>query len=272
MNITRLFTLLLFSLTSVYANVYYSKVEPYEVRKISSNVMGVVIEVKEEMLGKKLSHSPYLVIDSELDEKELTYLKDKLAYLKNTLNVNEKMILNLEQSLLRKRINYERVKNLKIKSSVEKDREFYDLINSENTYLAKEKEINNLKVQIADFELREAQLQRSIIDKNLKAEGFVLYSLDVKVGQVVNKSTPLATVVDTSRAILTIYLDDSDIENAVGSVIYIDNKKTTYKVDRLLNIADSQNISKYKAQIIIEAPKVFSKLVKIELKKSSDAK
>lgn len=43
-------------------------------------------------------------------------------------------------------------------------------------------------------------------------------------------------------------------------------KKTAYKISRLLNIADSKNISKYMAQIIIESPKLFSKLVKIELK------
>jgi len=272
MNITRLFILLFFSLNSLYANVYYSKVEPYEVRKISSNVMGVVLEIKEDLLGKSLSTEPYLVIDSELDREELKYLKEKLEYLRNTLSVNEKIILNLQATLLKKRANYERVKNLKIKSSVEKDREFYDLVNSENLYLAKENEINNLKVQIADLELRRAQLLRSVSDKNLVADGFVLYSLDVKVGQVVNKATPLATVVDTSRAILTLYLDEKDVDNAFDSIIYIDGKETAYKVDRLVNIADAQNISKYKAQIIIKAPKLFSKLVKVELKKGKNEK
>ena len=248
------------------ANVYYSKVEPYEVRKISSNVVGVVLSTAEEMIGSRLSKSTYLEIDSQLDRDELRYTKEKLDYLRDTVATNEKMLINLENSLERKRENYERVKEMKIKSSVEKDREFYDLIASENSYLATMKEINTLKTQITDLKLRKAQLLRSIKDKKLSAEGYTLYSIDVKVGQVVNKSTPLATVVDTTKAILTIYLNTEDVLDAKSSVVYMDGVKTAYRVDRLLDIADSKNISKYKAQIIIDAPKLFSKLVKVELK------
>jgi len=54
--------------------------------------------------------------------------------------------------------------------------------------------------------------------------------------------------------------------NAEQKSVYIDGKKTSYKISRLLNIADSKNISKYMAQIIIKSPKIFSKLVKVELK------
>ncbi|MDF1877940.1 HlyD family secretion protein, partial [Sulfurimonas sp. SAG-AH-194-L11] len=128
------------------------------------------------------------------------------------------------------------------------------------------KEINTLKTQIADLELRQKQLLHTIKDKSLHAEGFKLYSLEVKVGEVVNKGTPLATLMDTTHALLSIYLNEEDVLLAKNSIIYINGKKTDYKIDRLLNIADSKNISKYKAQIIIKAPKVFSKLAEIELK------
>jgi len=180
--------------------------------------------------------------------------------------MNEKMLKNLEESLNKKRENYKKVLSLKIKSSVEKDREFYDLISSENSFLATQKEINSLKTQIADLELHKAQLQRSIEDKTLTAKSYVLYELNVKVGEVVNKGTPLATILDTSKAILTIYLNEEDVVNAKSAVIYIDDTKTSYKITRVLNIADSKNISKYMAQIVVESPEIFSKLVKIELK------
>ena len=49
-------------------------------------------------------------------------------------------------------------------------------------------------------------------------------------------------------------------------MVYIDDKKTNYKISRVVNIADSQNISRYMAQIVINSPEVFSKLVKVELK------
>lgn len=258
--------LLLLSVMALQASVYYSKVEPYETRKIASNVTGVVVKTHENMIGKHLSIKPYIEIDSLLDKDDLRVTKEKLTYLKNTVTVNQKILKNLAQSLEKKRVNYDRVKKLKIKSSVEKDKEFYDLVSSENAALSTQKEINTLEAQIADLQLHKVQLQRSINDKTLQEKGFKLYSIEVKVGQVVNKGTPLATLVDDSRAILTIFLNEEDVANAKKKIIYINGVKTAYKIGRLLNIADSKNISKYKAQIIIKAPKLFSKLVQVELK------
>jgi hypothetical protein len=187
-------------------------------------------------------------------------------YIKNSLEINEAVLVNLEDSLVKKRENYRKIEPLKFKSSVEKDREFYDLITSENLYLNTRKEIQNLKVQISDLQLREVQLEKSIKDKKLVAEGFVLYEMLVKPGQVVGMAAPLAKVADVSKALLSVYLDESDVLNAKEKIVYIDEKKTSYRVSRLLNIADSKNISKYMAQIVIDSPELFSKLVKVELK------
>ena len=266
MNLFKIIILFFISLLSLNASEYYSRVEPYEVRKISSDVSGIILSVNEDMLGRKLSKDAFIIIDATLDKEELKAINSKLRYMQDILDTNEKILTNLKDSLEKKRANYERVKGMKIKSSVEKDREFYDLVASENTSLATQKEIDTLHNQMTDLSFRKAQLTRNLSDKVLQAEGFTLYSLDVKVGQVVNKATPLATVVDTSKAILTIYLDENDLKNRDNLSVYIDGKKSNYKLDRVLNIADSKNISKYKAQIIIKAPKLFSKLVKVELR------
>lgn len=254
------------------AKVYYSKVEPYDFRYISSNVNGVVTYIDEDMLGKKLSAKAYIKIDADLDKKELKYLKLKSKELRKIVEVNEAILINLQESLKRKRINYKQIENLKIKSRVEKDREFYDLVASENSSLATQKEINNLKVQLDDLAFKKAQLERNISDKYISNRGFVLYSIEVKRGQVVNKGTLLAKIADTSKALLSIYLDEEDLKDAKKKILYIDGKKTAYKITRLSYIADAQNISKYLAQIVIKAPKVFSKLAKIELKDANDAK
>ena len=256
--------MLMFSLS--FAKVYYAKVEPFELRAISSNVSGLVLQANEDLIGTTLSSKPYIIIDSEVDAKEFKYIKDKLEYMREIVKVNESVLENLAKNLAKKRDNYEKVQSLKFKSSVEKDREFSDLISSENLYLNTQKEINNLKIQITDTKLREVQLKRSIEDKNLRAKGFVLYEMLVKPGQVVGIATPLAKVADVSRAKLTIFLDETDLVNAEQKTLYIDGKKTSYKISRLLNIADSKNISKYMAQIILKSPKIFSKLVKVELK------
>ncbi|MEA1892723.1 MAG: HlyD family secretion protein [Campylobacterota bacterium] len=262
----RVLIILFLMFSFAYSKIYYSKVEPYEIRDISSNVSGVVLFIDENMIGEKLMEKAYIQIDSELDEKELVFIKEKLEYLRDIVGVNQIVLVNLENSLERKRKNYKRIEDLKFKSVVEKDREYYDLVSSENLYLATQKEIQNLKIQITDLKLRKEHLQRSVSDKYLNHKGYVLYDILVKVGQVVGISTPLAKIADISRAKLTIYLDEPDVIGAKNKLVYIDGEKTSYRVSRVLNIADEKNISKYMAQIIIDSPRLFSRLVTIELK------
>lgn len=262
----KIFILILCMFSISYAKVYYAKVEPFELREISSKVSGLVVYTDENLIGKKLTAKPYIQMDFEIDQKDLKSTKEKLTYVKSILEINEAILVNLDESLGKKRENYKKVEPLKFKSVVEKDKEFYDLIASENLYLNTRKEIQNLKIQISDLRFKEAQLERSISDKNLVAENFILYEMLVKPGQVVGIATPLAKVADDSKALLTIYLDESDVLSAKKSAIYIDGEKTSYQISRLLNIADSKNISKYMAQIVISSPKLFSKLVKVELK------
>ena len=110
------------------------------------------------------------------------------------------------------------------------------------------------------------RLQKSIADKQVVAKGFVLYELLVQKGAFVNPATPLATVADVSKALLNIYVDAKVLEDITKKSIYIDDKKTDYKISRIWPIADGVNISKYRVQIIINPPKLFSKLVKVEFK------
>jgi multidrug resistance efflux pump len=257
--------LLIISL-SLYAKEYYAKVEPYEVKTIAANVSGLVTFADEKREGGILDAKPYILIDDELDQIELEKNIAKIALLENTLTHNREMEKNYKLMLEKKQLNYDRVKALKIKSTVEKDKEFYDLVTTQNQYLGTLKEIENLQVQINDLKLRQAQLRRSIQDKRLSARGYVLYSLKVKEGQVVNLSTPLAEVADVSKAKLTVYLNAEDMKKATEQVIYLDGKKSEYRVSRLWNIADDTHLSSYKAEIVIEAPKNFSRLVKIEFK------
>jgi len=86
----KLISLILLTTTLLFSKVYYSKVEPYEIRDISSNVSGLVLFIDEDMIGKKLSSKSYVQIDSQLDLKELKYTKQKLIYLKNTVSSNDK--------------------------------------------------------------------------------------------------------------------------------------------------------------------------------------
>lgn len=261
-----LFILLFIPVFTLYAKQYYAKVEPYEIRTISANVSGLVLFTDEQKEGAKLGTKEYIIIDDELDVIENDKLEKKVQLLHVTLSLNEDLKKNYEEITKRKNKNYERIKDLKIKSSVEKDREFYDVVASQNSLISLEKEIISLQTQINDLELRSAQLQRSISDKHLKAEGYILYALMVKPGQVVAPSTPLAKIADASRALLTIYLSSEEIRDVKEKVLYLNGAKSNYKIDRIWNIADEKHLSSYKAEIIIDAPEHFSSLMKVELR------
>ncbi len=263
----KLITVFLMLMTTVLsAKEYYAKVDPYEIRTIASNVSGLVLFADEKSEGSVLGSKPYIQIDDELDQVELEKNIAKIKLLQNTLELNQKMEKNYQSMLQKKQENYDRIKGLKIKSTIEKDREFYDLISTQNQYLGILKEIENLNVQINDLKLRQAQLKRSISDKRLIANGYVLYKLLVKEGQVVTMATPLAEVADIRQAKLTLFLNAEDVENISHKVIYLNDKKTDYTISRLWNIADSTHLSSYRAEIVINAPDKFSALVKVEFK------
>ena len=262
----KLFLVFLFFVNALFAEVYYAKVEPYKFHNVASDVTGIVTKVNDDLLGKVLHNEVYISIDDLLDKEEYNYTKQKIKDLQSTLDFAKKTVANLQEVLKRKRINYKKIEAMKIKSRIEKDREFYDLIATQNNYLATQKEINTLQMQIADLLLRKKSLYKTLHDKRLRAKGLLLYSIQVKEGQFVNKGTPLATLADTSKALLTIYVNENDIDTIQNKVVYIDGKKTKYKVNRFVKVADNVNLSKYEAQIIIKAPKIFSQLVKVELK------
>ena len=256
----------LFFLSSLMASEYYSKVEPYRFYTLQSNVSGLIVKSDEKLEGKILSNEAFIRIDDELDQKELHILKAKKRNLEKSLELNEKMADNLAVMIAKKNENYERIKDLPIKSNVEKDKEFFDLSTTQNSQLATLEKLETIRSQINDTQLRIEQLKRAIKDKHLKAEGMVLYKLHVKKGQVVAPGMNLAEVADVSLGKLTIFLNMNALESAKRKTIYINDKPTKYKIDKIWPLSDAEHISSYKTEIIVKAPEQFSTLYKIEFK------
>jgi multidrug efflux pump subunit AcrA (membrane-fusion protein) len=249
------------------AKEHYAKVEPYEVKSVSSNVSGEVTFADEKREGKVLDGDAYLKIDDMLDHEELSRVIKNIESLKKTLEIDEDMLKNYALIVEKKEQNYKRVKELKMKAELEKDRELYDFLNSQNQYLSLKKEIQNLKIELNNLTLRKAQLQKSINDKTKSAKGFVLYELLVKEGEVVSSLTAVAKIADVSYAKLTLFLNEEELQEAKESKIFLDSIETNYKLDKIYNIADSKHLSSYKVEILIDPPKIFSNLLKIEFKR-----
>lgn len=248
------------------AKEYYAKIEPFEILNVSSNVSAEVIYADVINEGKTLSKKSYIVMDDSLDRVELKSIEAKMDAMNTTMHHNREMVKNYQEIIERKQENYNRIKDLKIKSSVEKDRDYFDLVNSQNSLLAIQKEMESITVQLGDLQVRRSQLKKSISDKHLSAPGYLLYKLLVKPSAFVNPGTPLAQLADVRKGKVILFLSAQEAAEVQNKTIYFDGKPTVYRIDKIWKIADGTRISSYKAEILVSAPKRFSTLVKVEFK------
>lgn len=252
---------------SLNASVYYAKVEPYEAYSIKATASGEVVSVFKNAEGKVSNGGVLLQIDDLLNKKELKSSKTKLQSLKRTMELTSKNVRNSKEVERIREDNYNKIKNLKTKSRTSKDAELINLINASNQVLSLENSLESLKVSISDLEFRIATLEDTISKKSVKIKkSFLIYNIYVNEGDFVNVGTPLVDAYDISKGKLTIYLSKEDVDKAENSTIYINDKRSEFKIDKIWKVVDKQNISSYRTEIIIPAPKRFSELLKIEFK------
>ena len=158
------------------------------------------------------------------------------------------------------------------KSDLDKDLEFYDLITTENNYLSLRGQTVDIKTQLRDLDTNIATLKKSIKDKKISSNGMYIDELYVKKDDFVNLGTSIMKVLDMSKAKLTVYLTKEDVQEMENKVIFLDGKPTQYRFNKIWNVADSKYISSYRAELVVEAPERFSKLIKIELRDKPKAK
>jgi multidrug resistance efflux pump len=223
----------------LFAKVHYAKVEPYESVILKSAVSALVLDVDLDAEG------------SLVEEKRVIYLDDHLD--KINLRTSKENLLTLQETLKRQESYFQRMNKLNTVSATQKDNAFYSFASA--------------KTQFLDMQYKVAQLEDSIEKKSIVLHNMYLYEIMVRKGDYVNPGSPLATVVDASRAKLVLFLEPSELENIEQKTVYLNGKKTDYKVDKVWKVADEKFISSYRAEIYITAPEdSFSKLMKVELK------
>ncbi len=225
-------------LSSSFANEFYAKLEPIESFQVKSSVSGKVVYSNEQIEGKKAKNTKIIEIDSYVDRIDLEQSNNKLKAINEMMKIEEN--------------NYNRLLKVSSKSGFEKDTQKVKVINFQTTK--------------ADILIRIANLKDSIKNKKLIEKSNYIYNIAVKKGNYVTPGTLLYESKDLSRGKLEIYVPIADIEIIKNKKIYIDGKETALKIDKIFNVADSLHISSYKVKILIDKPKVFSRLVKIEFK------
>ena len=253
--------------STLLASEYFAKAEPVDEFFLKASVSGQVVKVDESKEGKLSDGSVVIMIDDKVDVIELEASKEKLGFLASNIKLTKQSVSNAYKSMQIQKQNYTRVQNLSSYSSVQKDTKLIASINATNAYIQSKTSLENLKTQEADLKVRIAKLEDSISKKNIRLKkGLYLYKIYPNVGDFVNMGAPLLDSSDISKARLTIYVTKEDLKDIKKKKIFINDKETTYKIDKLWTIADKQNISAYKTEIVVDKPPFFSTLMKVEFK------
>lgn len=243
----------IFTITTLFANQYYSKAEPIWTYKISSEVSGKVIYSDDFSEGKFGTNIPVIKIFDTLDRLDLK--STNLEY----KNVQEMATITKKQYEIDLKA-YNKIKKLSTYSQTQKDAKLMKMLGSKTTLLTQ-------KTNLAKLNLKIKTLEDRIEKKNIRVDNkHYIYKIYPKVGDFVNFGSPLIEIQDLSSARLTIFVTKEDLEGIEDKTIYLDGVKTDYKADKIIKVADSINISSYRVEIVIKKPKLFSRLVKIEFR------
>ncbi len=249
------------------AKVHYAKVEPFEAITLKAAVSGEVLSVDLSAEGTMVGNARVVHLDDRLDRINLKDTNESVALLEQMLHLNEEIASSLSQTVQRQQGYYERLSKLSTASKTQKDNAYSAYASAKTQYLGTKEKIISLRKQLLDTRYKMAMLKDTITKKSLILENKYLYRLMVRAGDFVAQGTPLAKVYDAQKAKLVLFLDPEELEGIKKKTVYIDGKKTAYKVNKVWRVADEKFVSSYRAEIYISAPKdVFSKLVKVELK------
>lgn len=248
------------------AEEFYAKIEPVQKYQLKSQVSGEIDFSKTELEGKYVTDTLLIQIDDRLDKINLETYLEKLELLHNNLKLANELLENTKEISDIRKSQYDKFNALTTRSQVNKDADLFNYLSAYNTYLNTKEKIISLKTQISDIEYLVAQLEDKIANKRVDIKDLFIYKVYVKKYDVVSIGTPLVDLYDISKGKLEIYLPFELASDFESKSIYIDGEKTNYKINKVYKVADSERISSYRAEIIVDKPKFFSKLVKVEVK------
>lgn len=228
----------LFTISSIFANEYYAKLEPIESYQVKSATAGKVIYSNSDVEGLKANNSTIIELDSVLNKVELEQSKNKLKFIEDMLRIEKN--------------NYDRLNQVSSKSEFEKDTQKLKVINLESSK--------------ADMMIKIETLKDIIANKKLVEKSNYIFNIAVKEGDYVNAGTLLYEVKDLSKGKLEIFVPIAQIDEIKNKKIYLDGVKSDTKISKIYDVADATNISSYKVELILTNIQTFSRLVKIEFK------
>ena len=229
---------ILLTVTSIFAQDYYAKIEPIHSYKIKSSVSGKVIFSNTNFESKFVSNKVVIKIDDKINKIELNQTRNKFNNLTKVLKIHENTLKSFN----------------KVSSKSKFDKNNQKIL------------ILNTKTSISDLKIKIESLKNSIKNKNIKINNLYVDKIFVNKNDYINPGTLLMNVLDLSKGKLEIFVNKDDIKTITSKEILLNGKNTDLIINKIFKTTDSKHLSSYKVEIILSNVGQFSKLVKISFK------
>jgi len=230
---------------------YEAKVQPFETYIIKASVGGEIVKTYKNLEAKNLKNALIVKLD---DKVEIANLKN----IKTQINILNQEIKNQESILKRKKSIYLRYQKLSSKSVEQKDMKFYD-------YMASFNQLLNLKTNLSNLYDQEVKIKDLIDKKNIKFSGY-LYKITVSKDDYVAPGVQVGLGYDISKEKIDIFVPIGEINFIKNKQIYINGKKSNFKIYKIWDVTDTKYITSYKVELIGKGLKLGN-IVKIDFKK-----
>ncbi|OQX74211.1 MAG: hypothetical protein B6D59_03060 [Campylobacteraceae bacterium 4484_4] len=219
------------------AGSYKAKIEPIEKVTISAEKAGRIVTLDQSDELKTVDKT-VLVIDHALESEELANDKTKLKLLENQIMIKQRQ--------------YNRIKDLKGQSLFTKERYLNELL--------------ALKLQREDLKNRIAALEDTIAKKRIDVHGKYLKKLYVRKGAYVGPGAKLMDLEDLSGSRIILYLDAGDLKKVQNAPLFIDGKRDHgYRIEKIARTTDANYISSYRVELVKKGEAPFGKVVTVRI-------
>lgn len=239
----KILTFALLSFTTLFAKEYMAQIKTYEMYEIKSQTSGIINIVNKNLESRYIKNKELLIkIDSKDEEIDLQKNRNSYEIQKEIVKIKEQ--------------NYKAKKRISQLS-------LYDKNNEKLSFLEAKKELSNLGQTVK-------KLENEISKKTFVIKNRYIDKIFVDKGEYLNIGDKLFNSYDITKLKISLFLSQDEIKNIDSKTLYIENKKSNFKVDKIHKIKDENKISRYKVEFIKDNTKeenyFFDKVVKVELK------
>lgn len=234
----RTFLLLLCPLF-LWAEAYYARVEPLRVYTLSAKTAAQVASIDKAIEGRVAGREAVVTLDATVKKAELDSARIRHQNLSESYAIRQAQV----------------ARNAKISSRTR--------LEKENDRLA----LLDLQTQLAAAKENLVRLQEAYEGTRIHVPGLFVHKILVEAHAFVNVGMPLLTASDLSGSRLTLFMRPEALEGLEHKEIMVEGVLSNYRVEKIWQTADDQQISAYRVELVGPPPgDRFSQLVRIEFK------